>query len=393
MNHSFWQSKKVFITGHTGFNGSWLCLWLRRLGAEIHGYSDKLPTSPSMYRLCGLEQDIAWTRGDIRDGGRLTEALRIVKPDIIFHLAAQPLLGRSYEDPLTTFAVNTVGTAALLDAVRVTGSDHPVRAVVLATSDHCYANRESKMGCREYDAIGGQDPFSASKACAELVVSAYRRSFFEGGSGMPAVATVQAGSIIGGGDWAEGRIVPGCVRAAMLGHAPVLQSPETVRPWQHVLEPLAGYLELAERLFGKGGASYAEAWNFGPREEDAKADSWLAGAFCSALGIQTSACTGAAAQEAENIGSRKVTAVLRLDSTKAQYRLGWRPCWKADEAVNRTAEWYLQWMKGMPMRDVSAAQIADYEAAAGNNSKEHELAGEGADSMLAFTEESKSGGV
>ncbi len=239
-----------------------------------------------MYRLCGLEQDIPWTHGDIRDAAKLTAALRHVKPDIVFHLAAQPLAGASFDDPFTTFDVNVVGTAALLDAVRLTSSEYPIRAVIAATSGKRYADRESALGYREYDVldVGVHDPYTASKACAELVVSAYRSSFFAGGSDMPAVATVRAGNIIGGGDWAEGRLVPDCLRAAMLGHAPVLHWPEAVRPWQHVLEPLAGYIELAERLFVQG-ASFAEAWNFGPREKDVRTVTWLAETLCAALGF------------------------------------------------------------------------------------------------------------
>ncbi|BBH20941.1 CDP-glucose 4,6-dehydratase [Paenibacillus baekrokdamisoli] len=361
MNHSFWQHKKVFVTGHTGFKGSWLCLWLRKLGAEVHGYSDSLPTSPSMYRLCGLETDIPWTRGDIRDCPKLIAALREVKPDLVFHLAAQPLVGASYKDPFTTFAVNVIGTAALLEAVRVTSVEHPVRAVVVATSDKCYANLESAKGFHEQDLLGGYDPYSASKASAELVVSAYRSSFFTGGDGiMPAVATVRAGNVIGGGDWAEGRIVPDCLRAAMLGHAPVLRRPGAIRPWQHVLEPLAGYLELAERLFTRG-AAYAEAWNFGPREEDARTVAWLAETLCAALGTQ-SPVHAASLMEQPARGQRDDTTMLQLNIAKTQYRLHWWPRWEAAEAVERTAHWYRHWMKGSPMREISAAQIVDYEA-------------------------------
>ena len=361
MNHAFWQRKKVFITGHTGFKGSWLCLWLRKLGAEVHGYSSQLPTSPSMYRLCGLEQDIPWTHGDIRDAAKLTAALRLVKPDIVFHLAAQPLAGASFDDPFTTFAVNVVGTAALLDAVRITSCEHPIRAVIAATSDKCYADRRSALGCREYDVLGGHDPYSASKACAELVTSAYRSSFFAGGSDMPAVATVRAGNIIGGGDWAEGRLVPDCLRAAMLGHAPMLRRPEAVRPWQHVLEPLAGYIELAERLYTQG-ASFAEAWNFGPRERDVRTVAWVAEALCAALGFPAPVQAPSVELEQPISRQRYEPAVPQLDSDKAQYRLGWRPRWDISEAIIHTANWYEQWMKGSPMRDISATQIAGYEA-------------------------------
>ncbi|CAH1218379.1 CDP-glucose 4,6-dehydratase [Paenibacillus plantiphilus] len=219
MNAAFWKGKKVFITGHTGFKGSWLCMWLGRLGAEVIGFSNGLPTAPAMHRLCGLERDVPWVRGDIRDVAALRQHLRQWKPDLIFHLAAQPLVLASYDNPVDTFAVNAIGTAALLEAARGVNS---VQAIVAATSDKCYANGEWTRGYRESDPLGGHDPYSASKACAELVVSAFRRSYYAAGDS-PALATVRAGNVIGGGDFAADRIVPDCVRAALGGHAPPLR--------------------------------------------------------------------------------------------------------------------------------------------------------------------------
>ncbi|MBW7473386.1 CDP-glucose 4,6-dehydratase [Paenibacillus oenotherae] len=364
MNAAFWQGKNVFVTGHTGFKGTWLCMWLRRLGAEVKGYSDGLPTSPAMHRLCGLELDIPWLRGDIRDAARLKAALRQAKPDIVFHLAAQPLVLASYDDPVGTLAVNVIGTAALLEAVR--GLDS-VRAVIAVTSDKCYANDERPQGYRESDPLGGDDPYSASKACAELVVSAFRQSYYAAGMpGAPALASVRAGNVIGGGDFAADRIVPDCVRAAIGRHAPVLRRPEAIRPWQHVLEPLAGYLALAEKLYAIGG-DYAAAWNFGPRADDARTAGWLAEALCARLGSPLPAAAAAqgpaAAAGAGTASAKREAGMLRLDSSKAQSSLGWRPRWDAAQAVAHTADWYLHWMKGAPMRDLTAVQIAQYETA------------------------------
>ncbi|MFC7751090.1 CDP-glucose 4,6-dehydratase [Paenibacillus thermoaerophilus] len=352
---SMWRGKTVLITGHTGFKGSWLSLWLTRLGAEVIGFSDGMPTSPAMHRLCGLEAEIRWLRSDVRDGGQVLAAMRESKPDIVFHLAAQPLVRASYADPAGTFAVNLMGTVNVLEAARRAGT---ARAVVLATSDKCYVNREWVHGYRESDQLGGRDPYSASKACAELAAEAYRLSYFGAGGG-PAVATVRAGNVIGGGDYAPDRIVPDIVRAVSEGRAPVLRRPDAVRPWQHVLDPLAGYLRLAERLYADGGV-YAEAWNFGPDSGRTLTVRELAERLCARLGAPSGPVI--IADGGADAGPHEAS-VLKLDSSKARARLGWRPVWRPSEMLEKTAAWYESWLEGASMKDVSMRQIADYEQA------------------------------
>ncbi|MWC26682.1 CDP-glucose 4,6-dehydratase [Paenibacillus sp. MMS18-CY102] len=363
--HQFWRGKRVLITGHSGFKGTWLLLWLRKLGAEVVGYSNDLPSAPSMYRLCGLEHDGTWVRGDIRDEGKLLQSVLAVKPDIVFHLAAQPLVRRSYMAPIETIAVNVVGTANVLNAIRSAPS---VRAAVIVTSDKCYANTKQEQAqghaLQETDRLGGLDPYSASKASAELIVEAYRHSYFQpqlGGSGSgawpPAIATVRAGNVIGGGDFAIDRIVPDCVRAAQDGRAALLRNPHAVRPWQHVLEPLAGYMMLAEKLFGTdGGAALAEAWNFGPAASQEMTVSELAHRVSGWIGAPAPIVMGDAAGPYE-------AAMLRIDSSKAHSRLGWQPVWSTHEAVDKTGEWYQQWRQGASMRAVTDRHIQAYEQA------------------------------
>ena len=269
MNPSFWKSRKVFLTGHTGFKGSWLALWLLSMGAEVCGYALDPPTDPSLYRLLDLDRQLKSIRGDVRDLAALQSAMRDFQPEIVIHMAAQPLVRLSYQSPVETYAVNVLGTVHLLEAVRNTPS---VRSVVVVTSDKCYENQEWHWPYREHEPMGGHDPYSSSKGCAELVTAAYRRSFFHsnGRAGHPvAVASARAGNVIGGGDWALDRLVPDIMRAWAPSEPVIIRNPEAVRPWQHVLEPLAGYLALAERLFADG-AAFAEAWNFGPADSDAR---------------------------------------------------------------------------------------------------------------------------
>ncbi|MBP3964520.1 CDP-glucose 4,6-dehydratase [Paenibacillus lignilyticus] len=361
-DYSFWQGKQVFVTGHTGFVGTWLCLWLHRLGAVVTGYSDELPTTPSMYRLCGLEHIIPWTRGDIRDSEKLTAALRDAKPEVVFHLAGQSE-HQGKRSTVEIFDVNVAGMAALLDAVRIVHEDHPIRAVVAMTAADCYAPRDWVLGYREADGLGGAEPGSASKACAELVVSSFRRAYFAGSADGPAVATVRAGHLIGGGDFASGRLVPDCVRAAAGERAAqpdVQPRPSGFRPWLHVLEALAGSLALAQRLFPPGGGGdFAEAWNLGPRTCEARTSAWLAEALRARLGGKQPAPApsgGAAGQRQQSDA-----APMLLDTTKAASRLGWRPRWDAQQTAQHTADWYAAWMQGAPMRDISVSQIVQYE--------------------------------
>lgn len=270
MNPDFWAGKKVFLTGHTGFKGGWLSLWLQSLGAEVHGYALNPPTEPNLFTVAKVGQGmVSSTIADIRDASALAQAMEIVQPDIVFHLAAQPLVRYSYAEPTETYATNVMGTVNLFEVIRKTST---VRAALNITTDKCYENREWLKPYREDEPLGGYDPYSSSKACSELVTAAYRQSFFTE-SGV-AVASARAGNVIGGGDWAQDRLIPDFLRAIDSNKPLVVRAPNAIRPWQHVLEPLSGYLTLAERLFVDG-ADFAEAWNFGPADEDARNVEWI----------------------------------------------------------------------------------------------------------------------
>lgn len=349
MDISFWKSKRVFLTGHTGFKGSWLALWLLSMGAEVCGYSLDPPTEPSLYRLLDLDRQLRSVRGDIRDLAGLEAAMRDFSPEVVFHLAAQPLVRLSYQSPVETYAVNVLGTVHLLDAVRRTPS---VRAVVIVTSDKCYENQEWYWPYREHEPMGGHDPYSSSKGCAELVTAAYRRSFFSSAQypqHQVAVASARAGNVIGGGDWALDRLVPDIMRAFSAGVPAVIRNPEAVRPWQHVLEPLAGYLALAERLHADGPA-FAEAWNFGPADSDARTVRSLVSALAKLWG-------DAALWECVEPTQLHEARLLRLDSSKARARLGWSPRWNLDQTLLHTVEWYQSFHGAEDVRAVSLKQI------------------------------------
>jgi CDP-glucose 4,6-dehydratase len=326
-----YRGQKVLVTGHTGFKGSWLCLWLHELGARVVGYSLPPPTEPSHWRL--LKLDLESHAGDVRDPAALADVLNRARPAAVFHLAAQPLVRLSYRETVETFATNVLGTVNLLEACRAVGG---VGAVVAVTSDKAYENRESPTGYRETDPLGGSDPYSCSKGCADLVTTCYRESFFSprgyGVAHHTLLASARAGNVIGGGDWSEDRLIPDAVKAAAQREPVLLRNPRSVRPWQHVLEPLAGYLRLGQRLL-EGDVSCAEAWNFGPDDEShVEVETVVAqmGAFWPEVRH-----TAAAARD----GPRE-TKTLRLDSGKARARLGWRPVWGWAEAVARTALWY-----------------------------------------------------
>jgi len=340
--------RSVLVTGHTGFKGGWLSLWLAHRGATVHGYAAAPPTRPSFFETANVESRLASnTIADIRDRATLKKALATARPEVVFHLAAQPLVRQSYRDPLETFDVNVMGTAHLLDAVRSVDS---VRAVVIVTTDKCYENVDWEWPYRERDRLGGHDPYSASKACAELVTQAYGRSFLAA-AGI-AVATARAGNVIGGGDWAADRLIPDLLAAIDAGRSPVIRSPDAVRPWQHVLEPLAGYMMLAERLLASG-PEFADAWNFGPDESATRSVRWIVDRLCmrpAGPGWRHEPATGA--HEAHS---------LRLDSSKARHRLGWRSRWSLDEALSRTVEWHRAWRRGEDMAAVSLAQIEAHE--------------------------------
>lgn len=345
-----WAGRSVFVTGHTGFKGGWLSLLLSRRGANVHGYALAPPTTPNFFEAARLAGTLASSSiADIRDEACLRRALGAARPEVVFHLAAQPLVRDSYRDALETFDVNVMGTARLLEAVRHVDS---VRAVVVVTTDKCYDNKEWHWPYRENDPLGGHDPYSASKACAELVSQSYRLSFLDE-LGVR-LATARAGNVIGGGDWARDRLVPDCLRALDQGHRLTLRSPAAVRPWQHVLEPLAGYTLLAEALLGDT-ADFAEPWNFGPDESDARTVGWIAARLCTHFSILPCSSDAAA-------GPHEAT-LLMLDSSKAKRRLGWKPRWSIDEALARTAAWHLNWKRGLDMAEYSGLQIDDYEAA------------------------------
>lgn len=349
MNPSFWRDKRVLVTGHTGFKGSWLCLWLQLAGAQVHGYSLPPPTRHNLFQRARVGAGMDCREGDVRDVAALVASCEEAAPEIVFHLAAQALVRRSYEDPLETLSTNVLGTANVLEAVRRTGH---ARAVVVVTSDKCYENREWVWGYRERDPLGGFDPYSSSKACAELATAAWRNAVFgaaEHARHGTAVATARAGNVIGGGDFAPDRLVPDLVRAALSDRAPRLRHPDAVRPWQHVLDPLNGYLVLAERLLSEGPA-WGGAWNFGPAEGDARPVRWVAERVRAAL-------PGALPWEPAGAAAPHEAATLRLDVSKAIARLRWRPRWSLAAGIDRTVEWYRAHAAGAEMRKHTLGQI------------------------------------
>jgi CDP-glucose 4,6-dehydratase len=343
----------VLLTGHTGFKGSWLALWLRQLGAQVHGYALDPPTEPSLFAIANVAALLASdTRANLSDQSALQASFDRSRPEVVFHLAAQSLVREGYRDPLGTFGTNVLGTAAVLECARQCSS---VRAVVVITTDKVYENRESLHAYREGDRLGGFDPYSASKAAAEIVSASYRSSFFSGEG--PRLATARAGNVIGGGDWAAERLVPDCLRAFAAGEAVHLRYPNALRPWQHVLEPLSGYLCLATQLLGGGGVRFARAWNFGPGSD--------ADATVIQVAQQVASCWGPDARvEASPAADQPHEAgLLRLDSEAARTALGWAPRWSLDEALNRTVRWQQAWLAGKDMQQRCQEDISDYQRA------------------------------
>ena len=348
---NFWQGKRVFLTGHTGFKGSWLSLWLQKLGAEVTGFALPPPTEPSLFDATDVGRGMTSVIGDIRDGEALRNAMRHASPEIVFHLAAQPLVRRSYADPVETYSTNVMGTVNFFEAVRMTPS---VRAVVNVTSDKCYENREWLWGYRENEAMGGYDPYSSSKGCAELITSAYRNSFFNP-SGHDqhrvALASVRAGNVIGGGDWAQDRLIPDILRAIGKNEPVVIRNPGAVRPWQHVMEPLSGYMLLAEKLH-RHGTEYAEGWNFGPGDEDARTVQWI-------VEKVTGLWPGARWQRDEAPHPHEAHH-LRLDCSKARMRLDWHPAIPLATALEMIVSWQAACIAGKDMREFTLNQIEQY---------------------------------
>jgi CDP-glucose 4,6-dehydratase len=360
---TFYANKRVFITGHTGFKGSWLSLWLNTFGAQVIGYSLEPPTEPSLFKICRINELVNSIKGDIRDLKYLQQVMVEASPDIVIHMAAQALVRDSYLMPVETFATNVMGTVNVLEAVAHTPT---VRAVVIVTTDKCYENREAIWGYRENDALGGYDPYSSSKACAELVTGAYRNSFFKPAglsdrkpttltttsSVSPCVASARAGNVIGGGDWARDRLVPDCIRSIMKGEKSVIRNPSAIRPWQHVMDPLAGYLILAQRLYVDG-HEYTGPWNFGPNDEDARPVSWIVDRFSQVFPDFCCECSDTPQPHEAHF--------LKLDSSKARYYLGWQPRWRLVTAIHKTLRWYEAWLRAEDMRAVTFQQIIEYQ--------------------------------
>jgi len=319
---TFWKGKRVFLTGNTGFKGSWLSLWLEMLGSEVTGYALPPPTDPSLFVLAGLDKSMKWVDGDVRDGAKVLSTMRQTDPEIVIHMAAQPLVRDSYLDPVGTYAINVMGTVNLLDAVRQVGG---VKAVVNVTTDKCYENQEWPWGYRENEPMGGYDPYSNSKGCSELVTSAYRRSF-----DLP-VASARAGNVIGGGDFAKDRLIPDILRAIQAGERVKIRSPHAIRPWQHVLEPLSGYLTLAQAL-SSDPKTFAQAWNFGPHDDDAKPVEWIVKALCGMV-------PESKGYEVDSNPQPHEAHYLKLDVSKAKALLGWEPKWDLQTTLGKIVAW------------------------------------------------------
>ncbi len=351
MQH-FWQDKKVLVTGHTGFKGSWLCLWLQAWGAKVTGFALSPPTQPSLFEQARVAENMDSVIGDIRDAAAIQALLKKVQPEIVFHLAAQPLVRYSYQQPLETYATNVMGTLHLLEAIRQVDC---VRAVVMITSDKCYENKEWDWGYRENDPLGGHDPYSSSKACAEILIASYRNSYFHPalfGMHRTAIASARAGNVIGGGDWAQDRLIPDIIRALSAQQIIKVRYPHAIRPWQHVLEPLAGYLQLAEKLYLEG-SPYAQAWNFASPAEDAKTVRWIAEKMCVLWG----GVTGWQPEAGEHPHEARY---LQLDCAKAHAKLSWFPRWQLSTTLEKIVQWHQAEQQGMDMQLVCLAQIQKY---------------------------------
>lgn len=347
----YWRGRRVFLTGHTGFKGAWLVMVLSAWGAHVHGYALP-PADPSLFVSAGASNLLASeTLADVLDQGALTSALKASDAEVVIHMAAQPLVRLSYDEPVSTFATNVMGTVHLLEAVR---SQPSVRAVVVVTSDKCYENREWVWGYRETEAMGGHDPYSSSKGCAELVTSAYRRSFFNDGRGAR-VASARAGNVVGGGDWAADRLLPDMIRSVRAGEQTLVRYPDAIRPWQHVLEPLSGYLTLARRLSGDDGVRFADGWNFGPAAEAERTVGELMDRLCQCWG-------DGAGWRRDSREHHHEAGYLKLDSSKSRREIGWKPVWDFDRTIAETVGWYRAELEGKDMAAFTRDQIQSYFA-------------------------------
>jgi CDP-glucose 4,6-dehydratase len=356
VNRAFWQGKRVFLTGHTGFKGSWISLWLKSMAAQVTGFALAPNTTPSLFEEARVADGMTSIIGDVRDQGALQKALADAQPEIVIHMAAQPLVRYSYANPVETYATNVMGTVHLFDAIRQMSG---IKAVVNVTSDKCYENREWVWGYRECEAMGGYDPYSNSKGCSELVTAAFRSSYFNPADYAKhgvALASGRAGNVIGGGDWALDRLIPDIVRAIEEGREVIIRSPNAIRPWQHVLEPLSGYLALAEKLYLEG-ATYAEGWNFGPHDHDAKPVGWIVEQLTQIWG------DGAAFRIDASAANLHEAHYLKLDCSKAHMRLGWQPRWSLSYTLEKISEWHKAHQVGSDMQAMTLQQIREYAAA------------------------------
>lgn len=349
VNAAFWQGKKVFLTGHTGFKGSWLALWLQSMGASVKGFALEPPTNPSLFAEARVAEGMESEIGDIRDLTAITSSMTAFEPDILIHMAAQPLVRLSYREPVETYATNVMGTVHVLEAARKCKN---LKAIVNVTTDKCYENREWVWGYREHEPMGGHDPYSSSKACSELVTAAYRSSFFDTPD-TAWLASARAGNVIGGGDWADDRLVPDILRAFEQQQPVIVRNPLATRPWQHILEPLSGYLILAEQLYTKGG-KYAEGWNFGPRDEDVRPVEWILNHMLSVWGEGASWQLDASSHPHE-------AQLLKLDISKAAGKLHWQPRWPLEQALLSIVEWHRCWLGNGDVRQKTLDQIVQYQ--------------------------------
>lgn len=348
VNPKFWKGKRVFLTGHTGFKGSWLSLWLQSMGADLYGFALNPPTTPALFNEARVGDGMQSKIGDIRDYDSVLTAMRAFKPDVIIHMAAQPLVRYSYQFPVETYATNVMGTVHVLEAARQVGT---AQAIVNVTTDKCYENNEWVWGYREVEPMGGYDPYSNSKGCSELATSAYRRSFFQ--QGEIALASARAGNVIGGGDWATDRLVPDILRAFENSGTVIIRNPQAIRPWQHVLEPLSGYLMLAERLFS-GGQAFAEGWNFGPDDEDARTVQWIVEHMVNTWGDEV-------CWRLDGTKHPHEANYLKLDISKAKAGLGWKPRWSLAKALDSIADWHRHWLAKDDVQEKCLQQIIGYQ--------------------------------
>lgn len=347
IDKGFWRGRRVFVTGHTGFKGSWLCLLLNELGSKVKGFALDAPTNPSLFKEARIAEFADSEIGDIRDFESLFQSIHNFQPDVLIHMAAQPLVRYSYVAPIETYAINVLGTANVLEAAKMCGS---IKSVVCVTTDKCYENREWLWPYRETEPMGGHDPYSASKGCAELVTASYRKSYYlEKAIGL---ASARAGNVIGGGDWASDRLIPDILRAFENNQPVVIRSPNAIRPWQHVLEPLSGYLMLAERLYKKFDG-FDEGWNFGPYEDDAKPVNWV-------LDRMVEAWPETSWELDMTVGNPHEANFLKLDISKARTKLNWKPTWKLDQTLVRIVNWHRAWLSNCDMQEYSKKEIKEF---------------------------------